>query len=148
MSTIPSYIPVPAAAHRIPAPKATSDDRQIATAATAAPLGSSSTSSPAQPAFPPNAASSSSSANGSSSRRFSIPAPSLSTNVSDLLLSSLLPANLPKLPSTSAKKAGPGRPRELNTQRETLRLDALSNNFRRFVNKVRSSHTLLPPTWL
>ncbi|GMK59165.1 hypothetical protein CspeluHIS016_0701800 [Cutaneotrichosporon spelunceum] len=56
----------------------------------------------------------------------------LSTNVSDLVLSSLLPANLPKLPSTHA----PGRARELTSQREGLGLNVMSNNFRRFVTKV------------
>ncbi|BEI97419.1 hypothetical protein CcaverHIS631_0210080 [Cutaneotrichosporon cavernicola] len=56
----------------------------------------------------------------------------LSTNVSDLVLSSLLPANLPKLPSTHP----PGRARELTSQREGLGLNVMSNNFRRFVTKV------------
>jgi hypothetical protein len=58
---------------------------------------------------------------------------SLSTNVSDLVLSSLLPANLPKLPSNHP----PGRARELTSQREGLGLNVMSNNFRRFVTKVR-----------
>ncbi|CAK9785624.1 unnamed protein product [Cutaneotrichosporon oleaginosum] len=57
---------------------------------------------------------------------------SLSTNVSDLVLSSLLPANLPKLPSNHP----PGRARELTSQREGLGLNVMSNNFRRFVTKV------------
>ncbi|KAK1926478.1 integral peroxisomal membrane peroxin-domain-containing protein [Papiliotrema laurentii] len=70
------------------------------------------------------------------SRKFSVPTTaSLSTNVSDMLLSSLLPPNLPKIPQTN-KAGGPGRPRELSTQREALSLPLVSNNFRRFVTKV------------
>lgn len=68
-------------------------------------------------------------------KKFTVPTPSLSTNVSDLLLSSLLPANLPKLAAT-VNKPGDGRVRELSTQREALSLPLLSNNFRRFVTKV------------
>ncbi|WWD22096.1 hypothetical protein CI109_106585 [Kwoniella shandongensis] len=66
--------------------------------------------------------------------------PSLSTNVSDLLLSSLLPPNLPK--TTTSKKVGAGAgggvgvPRDLTSQREGLSLNLLSNNFRRFVTRV------------
>lgn len=74
----------------------------------------------------------------SNSKKFTVPTPSLSTNVSDLLLSSLLPANLPKLAaSASVNKSGDGRVRELSTQREALSLPLVSNNFRRFVTKVR-----------
>nr|XP_018265564.1 uncharacterized protein I303_01934 [Kwoniella dejecticola CBS 10117]OBR87722.1 hypothetical protein I303_01934 [Kwoniella dejecticola CBS 10117] len=67
---------------------------------------------------------------------------SLSTNVSDLLLSTLLPANLPKLPpsaigpSSAKKGAGINMPRELSTQREGLSLPLVSNNFRRFMTRV------------
>ncbi|WRT64878.1 uncharacterized protein IL334_001814 [Kwoniella shivajii] len=64
---------------------------------------------------------------------------SLSTNVSDLLLSSLLPPNLPKLPSSipsSGGRKGVGAPRELSTQKEGLSLPLVSNNFRRFVTRV------------
>ncbi|WVQ74087.1 hypothetical protein IAR50_003672 [Cryptococcus sp. DSM 104548] len=61
--------------------------------------------------------------------------PSLSTNVSDLLLSSLLPPNLPKIPS-GGRTTGSGGPRELTTQREGLSVPVLSNNFRRFVTRV------------
>ncbi|WVR04549.1 hypothetical protein IAU60_001556 [Kwoniella sp. DSM 27419] len=65
---------------------------------------------------------------------------SLSTNVSDLLLSSLLPPNLPKLPTAPAqigkKVGGASAPRELSTQREGLSLPLVSNNFRRFVTRV------------
>ncbi|WWC67825.1 uncharacterized protein I206_101742 [Kwoniella pini CBS 10737] len=67
---------------------------------------------------------------------------SLSTNVSDLLLSSLLPPNLPKLPPSalppgSFRKGINGNlPRELSTQRESLSLPLVSNNFRRFMTRV------------
>ncbi|TYJ56296.1 hypothetical protein B9479_002986 [Cryptococcus floricola] len=67
--------------------------------------------------------------------------PSISTNVSDLLLSSLLPPNLPKIPSGGRPSGvgvggGAGGPRELTTQREGLSVPVLSNNFRRFVTRV------------
>ncbi|ODN80394.1 hypothetical protein L202_02645 [Cryptococcus amylolentus CBS 6039] len=67
--------------------------------------------------------------------------PSISTNVSDLLLSSLLPPNLPKIPSGGRPSGvgvggGTGGPRELTTQREGLSVPVLSNNFRRFVTRV------------
>ncbi|KIR70363.1 hypothetical protein CNBG_9658 [Cryptococcus deuterogattii R265] len=62
--------------------------------------------------------------------------PSLSSNVSDMLLSSLLPPNLPKLPSGGARGIDGGGPRQLTTQREALSVPLLSNNFRRFVTRV------------
>lgn len=61
----------------------------------------------------------------------------LSTNVSDLLLSSLLPASLPKLPTPPGRDSeNKGRPRELSTQKEALSLPVVSYNFRRFVTRV------------
>jgi hypothetical protein len=70
------------------------------------------------------------------SRKFAVSSTSsITTNVSDLLLSSLLPPNLPKLPQASSNKAGKGV-RELSTQKEGLSLPLMSNNFRRFVTKV------------
>ena len=82
------------------------------------------------PSFPPSAPP------APAPRKFSVPTTSsLSTNVSDMLLSSLLPANLPKM-QQSVKVAGMGRVRELSSQREALSLPLVSNNFRRFVTKV------------
>ncbi|WWD07804.1 hypothetical protein V865_005908 [Kwoniella europaea PYCC6329] len=92
------------------------------------------------PTFPPNSASGPSTNPPKKSGTISMS--SLPTNVSDLLLSSLLPPNLPKLPpSTSAggstkKGIGLGVPRELSTQRESLSLPLVSNNFRRFMTRV------------
>lgn len=125
MSAIPNYVPIPPSAHPIDPPAG----------------GATSQRPPSRPAaaFPPT----NTSASGSSSRKFSVPtATGISTNVSDLLLSSLLPPNLPKLPAagprgSSGSGSGPGKPRELSTQRETLSLPVLSNNFRRFVTRVR-----------
>jgi hypothetical protein len=116
MTTLPSYIQLPSAAIPIPAPSVT----------TPAPKP------PVVQSFPP----SSSTASTTTPRKL-LPTSSISTNVSDLLLGSLLPANLPKL-AQGAKAAGggPGKPRELSTQREVLSLPLMSNNFRRFVTKV------------
>jgi hypothetical protein len=133
MTAIPSYVPVPQGAtpirpQAIPAGHPKKVEREVGQGPTL--------SSPTTASFPPNAFASTSTA--SSSRLFTIPAiptPSLSTNVSDLLLSSLLPTNLPKLPSVKPQ-GGPGRPRELNTQKEGLRLEVMSHNFRRFITKV------------
>ena len=69
-------------------------------------------------------------------RKFGVPSTSsITTNVSDMLLSSLLPPNLPKLPG--GKAGGHGVARELSTRKEALSLPLVSNNFRRFVTKVR-----------
>ena len=81
------------------------------------------------PSFPPAAAP------APAPRKFSVPTASLSTNVSDMLLSSLLPPNLPKIQPNN-KAGGPGRARELSSQREALSLPLVSNNFRRFVTKA------------
>lgn len=84
-------------------------------------------------------------------RKFAVPSTSsLSSNVSDLVLSSLLPPNLPK---ASAVHVPSGRARALTTQREELGLNVMSNNFRRFVTKVGETQALLtvqvgPIFWL
>ena len=122
MSAFPPYISIPPAAVPILSPTASSAssfcERPKTTTRTTLPLPTSS--------VPPPI-----------TRKFSIPTnASLSTNVSDLLLGSLLPPNLPKLPQGIGKDAGPSGPRELSTQREALSLPLLSNNFRRFVTKV------------
>ncbi|TXT15543.1 hypothetical protein VHUM_00046 [Vanrija humicola] len=66
--------------------------------------------------------------------KFSVPgAAALSSNVSDMVLSSLLPPNLPRL---AQPHHAPGRARELTSQKETLGLNVMSNNFRRFLTKV------------
>jgi hypothetical protein len=117
---IPSYIPVPLSGQVITEPK----DLQPPTKPRP-PVS-------ARPSFPPAA----SNTQQPAPRKFNVPTSALSTNVSDLLLSSLLPPNLPKLPA-SVNKAGDGRVRELSTQREALSLPLVSNNFRRFVTKVR-----------
>lgn len=123
---IPSYIPVPPSGQVITEPK----DLQPQTKPRP-PVS-------ARPSFPPAA----SNTQQPAPRKFNVPTSALSTNVSDLLLSSLLPPNLPKLPA-SVNKAGDGRVRELSTQREALSLPLVSNNFRRFVTKVG-----LPPSIL
>ncbi|ORY27745.1 integral peroxisomal membrane peroxin-domain-containing protein [Naematelia encephala] len=122
-SSLPSYIPIPSSAIPIPSPSAPSTVKTRAR----------------QPSFPPSSAQSS--APAPTSRKFTVPTTaSISTNVSDLLLSSLLPPNLPKLPANAAQKGGTGsalgRVRDLSTQRETLSLPLVSNNFRRFITKV------------
>lgn len=113
---IPEYIAIPPGAVRInmPAPVKTSErlDRPDLTESRAFPP-------PPTPAV---------------TRKFAVPSTaSLSTNVSDLLLSSLLPPNLPK---SSAAHVPSGRARALTSQREELGLNVMSNNFRRFVTKV------------
>lgn len=121
-STIPSYISLPQSAIRIPAPSittSTSPQRPISLARTSIP-------SFPLTSIPPTII-----------RKFSVPtASSVSSNVSDLLLGSLLPPNLPKLPNAAGRGGGSGRPRELSTQSEALSLPLVSNNFRRFVTKV------------
>ncbi|WVW78583.1 hypothetical protein I302_100539 [Kwoniella bestiolae CBS 10118] len=88
------------------------------------------------PSFPPT----SSTTTTQAPKKSSTMSMSLPTNVSDLLLSSLLPPNLPKLPpsaaTSSSGKKGVGVPRELSTQRESLSLPLVSNNFRRFMTRV------------
>ncbi|KAK8846845.1 hypothetical protein IAR55_005933 [Kwoniella newhampshirensis] len=110
-----------------------------------------STSTPAPPSFPPTSSTTTTgkgknaSSSSSSALNIGMSLPSLSTNVSDLLLSSLLPPNLPKTTSSSSSKkvgvglAGNGMggiPRDLTSQREGLSLNLMSNNFRRFVTRV------------
>lgn len=65
-----------------------------------------------------------------------------------MLLSSLLPPNLPKI-QQSSKQSVPGKVRELSSQREPLSVPLVSNNFRRFVTKVgrlplEGDHILTP----
>lgn len=127
MSTLPSYIQVPSAARPIQPPDRTRSSLEDRERKVDPPL-------PAKPSFPPTASTSTQPA-AAAGRKYAIPTASLPSNVSDLLLSSLLPTNLPKLP-TAKVQGGPGRPRELNTQREGLRLDIMSHNFRRFITKV------------
>ena len=92
--------------------------------------------------FPPAAKEDATSSANAATRRFSmsIPSTSISTNVSDLLLASLLPPNLPRLPAPKNE----GRVRQLTTQREGLGVNLLSNNFRRFVTRVSGASTCLP----
>lgn len=127
---VPPYIPVPLAATPIlppsdagmqpaDAPRPAPGSTQAAAAAVFAP---GTAPFPPPPSAPP-------------ARKLMPSTTSLSTNVSDLVLSSLLPANLPKLPSANHP---PGRARELTSQREGLGLNVMSNNFRRFVTKVGS----------
>lgn len=119
----PSYISVPPSAQPIAPPQ----DLQSSSEKPRPPTAH-------RPSFPPLSTAATQPTNANA-KKFSVPTSSLSTNVSDLLLSSLLPPNLPKLPA-SVNKSGDGRARELSTQRETLSLPLLSNNFRRFVTKV------------
>lgn len=127
--SIPSYITIPQAASPIDGPGRKSSSRPVPPPPRAR-----------LPSFPP-----ASSTVPPPPRKFSVPSTSsLSTNVSDMLLSSLLPPNLPKIPQ--AKTAGgPGRPRELSSQRESLSLPLMSNNFRRFITKVAPNVTT---TWV
>ncbi|WVQ84147.1 hypothetical protein IAT38_006294 [Cryptococcus sp. DSM 104549] len=128
---IPSYITesLPPSAIPIPPPPPTSTCNAAPAASAPKPCAS----------FPPTSGtkpSTKAAAGGSSTLGMSLP--SISTNVSDLLLSSLLPPNLPKLPSggKGAGAGGLGAPRELTSQREGLSLPLMSNNFRRFVTRV------------
>lgn len=69
-------------------------------------------------------------------RRFTVPTTSsISSNVSDLVLSSLLPPNIPKVAATHT----PGRVRELTSQKESLGLNVMSGNFTRFIIKVSAN---------
>jgi hypothetical protein len=129
---IPSYIQIPPSGQVINEPTDFSSPIQ----AQALPRPSVS----ARPSFPPAA----SDTQAPPSRKFNVPTSALSTNVSDLLLSSLLPPNLPKLPASTGRGEGSGRVRELSTQREALSLPLVSNNFRRFVTKVRVISGYLP----
>jgi len=122
-AAIPSYIPIPSSGQVIAEPTDLSPPVQARPEVSA------------RPSFPPAA----SNTQQPAPRKFNVPTSALSTNVSDLLLSSLLPPNLPKLPQ-SVNKAGDGRVRELSTQREALSLPLVSNNFRRFVTKVCFFH--------
>ena len=82
--------------------------------------------------FPPAAATV-----ASPQRRFTVPTTSsISSNVSDLVLSSLLPPNIPKVAATHT----PGRVRELTSQKESLGLNVMSGNFTRFIIKVSALH--------
>ena len=119
MSTLPPYIDVPTCAVPIPGPSALAPVAQPPPERRRA------------PSFPPSAPT------APPPRKFSVPtsAASLSTNVSDMLLSSLLPPNLPKI-QQSSKQSVPGKVRELSSQREPLSVPLVSNNFRRFVTKV------------
>lgn len=60
----------------------------------------------------------------------------ISSNVSDLVLSTILPPNLPTLPSPPHVH---GKARELTTQKNGLGLNVMTVNFRRFVTKVSCS---------
>ncbi|KAL0240300.1 hypothetical protein I308_106550 [Cryptococcus tetragattii IND107] len=121
--SVPPYIAssVPPSAILIPSPSAVD-------------ISASPTSSNAKPhlPFPPSSAP----RGKPTSSTLGMSLPSLSSNVSDMLLSSLLPPNLPKLPSGGARGIDGGGPRQLTTQREALSVPLLSNNFRRFVTRV------------
>ena len=125
MTSMPSYVPVPSSAAAIDSPTTILPPEQPHGPPIRTP----------QPSFPP-----SSSSAPPPTRRFSVPSTaSISTNVSDMLLSSLLPPNLPKSQHVGGK-GGPGRPRELSSQKEALSLQLMSNNFRRFVTRVSWSN--------
>ncbi|EIW68836.1 hypothetical protein M231_03663 [Tremella mesenterica] len=119
--TIPSYITVPSSATLI-IPSSPVSSSFTATRKVIVPS--------RRPSFPPSTA-----PPPPTSKKFSVPTGSISANVSDLVLSSLLPPNLPKLPPTSSKSE-PGRVKELSSQRESLSVPLLSYNFRRFVTRV------------
>ena len=147
---VAAYIPIPSSAVLIPPPSIEPLSKETRPVLSSQDSGAS-TSHAIAPSFPP---STSNPSLATSSRKggttTGIGSIGISTNVSDLLLSSLLPPGLPKLPSSTTASSGPGlspgagakdgkglaRPRELSTVREGLRLDVMSNNFRRFVTKV------------
>ena len=138
--SIPSYISVPSSASPIPQPSGPSSSNHAAA--------STQTSIPLQrmPSFPPSSSSSQGQNQNQQPRKFTVPSTSsITSNVSDMLLSSLLPSNLPRLPGGS-RGSGPGVPRELSTRREALSLPLVSNNFRRFVTKVSETFVDAFPT--
>lgn len=127
---VPPYIPVPLGGVPIYPPS----DSSISPPDAPRPPGSTQAVGAAMPIYAPGMAPFPPPPSAPPQRKLMPSSTSLSANVSDLVLSSLLPANLPKLPSTNHP---PGRARELTSQREGLGLNVMSNNFRRFVTKVR-----------
>ena len=143
--SIPSYISIPSSASPIPQPSRLSSPNHAA--ATAIATSSSSAQAVAAPlerlsSFPPSTSQTQNQNQNQNqnqqSRKFTVPSTSsITSNVSDMLLSSLLPSNLPRLPGgLKGNGSGPGVPRELSTRKEALSLPLVSNNFRRFVTKV------------
>ncbi|WOO76555.1 Peroxisomal membrane protein PEX28 [Vanrija pseudolonga] len=144
-ASVPPYIPVPSAAVLIGVPAdlptaaegATSSSSPNTLAAAAGAAGGSGTAAASRtraPAFPPAVAAANAASASAASRKFTVPgAAALSSNVSDMVLSSLLPPNLPRLAQTHH---APGRARDLTSQKEGLGLNVMSNNFRRFLTKV------------
>lgn len=57
----------------------------------------------------------------------------LSSGVTEMFMSHLLPSTLPAKATSSAPLPAPGRVKDLSSQREPLSLPAMTNNFRRFV---------------
>jgi hypothetical protein len=57
----------------------------------------------------------------------------LSSGVTDMFISHLLPSALPSKSTTQGPLPQPGKIRTLSSQRETLALPAMTNSFRRFV---------------
>lgn len=132
--SVPSYIAVPTSALPIPSPDSVSTGAANAGLAGAAAASSQAPANTLAATFPPAAAAAAAAAN-IPARRFAVPSTSsLSSNVSDLVLSSLLPPNIPKVAASHA----PGRVRELTSQKESLGLNVMSGNFTRFIMKVCS----------
>lgn len=143
-ASVPPYIPVPSAAVLIAVPADLPTEGEGATSSSSpntlsgAGAGSSGIAAAVArtraPAFPPAVAAANAASASAASRKFTVPgAAALSSNVSDMVLSSLLPPNLPRLAQTHH---APGRARDLTSQKEGLGLNVMSNNFRRFLTKV------------
>lgn len=132
MARVPEYIDIPVGATPIPTPREVEGPAAARPSMQAngfhAPNGTANGLPPAviQAAFPPAASSSTTPKKPSISSQ-------LTANVSDLVLSTILPPNLPTLPRPPHIH---GRKRELTMQKSALGIPLMTANFRRFVTKV------------
>ncbi|KAL7418607.1 hypothetical protein Q5752_007065 [Cryptotrichosporon argae] len=131
-SQIPPYIPIPPSARPIPAPPSLPAASTTSSASRSLPPFAR-----RAPAAPPKTLPSLVPALASMPSIPAMPSTgSVASNVSDLVLSSLLPPNLPKLPAPHANRRHEAGVRELSTRKEALGVNVMSNNFRRFVTRV------------
>lgn len=135
MEQVPAYIDIPAGAVPIPTPRefggpapVNGDARPtgIMNVNGASDAANGRIPSPSS-SFPPTQQS-----NGTPPKKSSIGS-TITSNVSDLVLSTLLPPNMPALPSPPHVH---GKLKELTSQKAPLGLNVMTVNFKRFVTKV------------
>lgn len=130
MEPLPEYIDIPIGATPIPTPRELSGPAPVNSDVRVNGVNGASQ---VNGSIPSPSSSFPSSHSSSTPQKKSSLGSTISSNVSDLVLSTILPPNLPTLPAPPHVH---GKARELTSQKSGLGLNVMTANFRRFVTKV------------